>query len=64
MKMEKRKTFEDWFHQLEAFSLKSERFFDDCEHYSNCVDDFEQKEAQTVFLSWLRATFEAGGESG
>ena len=62
--MEKRKTFEEWFYQLEAFSLKSERFFDDCEHYLNCIDELEQKEAQSIFLYWLRSAFEAGGDNG
>jgi hypothetical protein len=62
--MKTHKTFDEWFYQLEAFSLKSERFFNDCEHYSNCVDEDEQKEAEKVFLSWLKAAFEAGKTSG
>ena len=63
MIMETKSTFDEWFYQLEAFSLKSERFFDDCEHYSNCVGEDEQKEAEKVFISWLKAAFVAGQES-
>jgi hypothetical protein len=61
--METKSTFDDWFYQLEAFSLKSERFFKDCEHYLNYGNDVRQKEAEKVFLSWLKAAFEAGQES-
>jgi hypothetical protein len=57
-------TFEDWFHQLEEFSLKSERFFDDCEYYSNCTDAVDKMEAEAIILAWLKAAFEAGRESG
>jgi len=42
-------TFEDWFNELESFSLRSERFFAD-----------SKRDAETV--RWLRAAFEAGRE--
>jgi hypothetical protein len=42
-------TFEDWFDELESFSLRSERFFAD-----------SKRDAETV--RWLRAAFEAGRE--
>ena len=42
-------TFEDWFDELESFSLRSERFFAD-----------SKEDAETV--RWLRAAFEAGRE--
>ena len=61
--METKSTFDEWFHQLEAFSLKSERFFGDCSHYTKCICELEQKEAEMVFLSWLKAAFQAGQES-
>lgn len=52
--------FEDWFHQLESFSLKSERFFSDCDHYLKNEDSLQKKEGDKVFLNWLKAAFEAG----
>ena len=42
-------TFEDWFDELESFSLRSERFFAD-----------SKEDAETV--RWLRAAFDAGRE--
>ena len=44
-------TFEDWFNELESFSLRSERFFAD-----------SKRDAETV--RWLRAAFEAGKAEG
>jgi len=61
--METRNTFDDWFHQLEAFSLKSERFFGECDHYLKNEDEFQKKEGEKIFLSWLKAAFEAGRDS-
>jgi hypothetical protein len=61
--METKSTFDEWFYHLEAFSLRSERFFDDCDQYLNYVNDVRQKEAEKVFLSWLKAAFQAGQES-
>lgn len=61
--METKNAFDEWFYQLEAFSLKSERFFGDLEHYIKCEDETEQREAETLILSWVKAAFEAGRES-
>ena len=62
--METKNTFEEWFHQLEYFSLKSERFFGDCEHYLKDGDELQKMEGEKILLSWLRAAFIAGRESG
>ena len=46
-------TFEDWFDELEQFSLRSERF----------VCDLERDRPNEVIFEWLRAAFEAGREN-
>lgn len=61
--METKSTFEEWFHQLEAFGLKSERFFGECDHYLKDEDEIKKREGEKIFLSWLKASFEAGKES-
>ena len=61
--METKSTFDKWFYQLEAFSLKSERFFDDCDHYLKNEDELQKKEGERILLSWLKAAFQAGQES-
>jgi hypothetical protein len=62
--METKNTFDEWFHQLEFFSLLSERFFGECDHYLRLLDEDEKREAEKVFISWLEAAFDAGIESG
>lgn len=62
--METKNTFDEWFHQLEYFGLKSERFFSECDHYFKSDDENQKREGEKIFLSWLRAAFEAGKESG
>lgn len=47
-----------WFHELEGFSLRSERFYNDFLSY---ID--EQKDsyaAVKMMIKWLEAAFEAG----
>jgi hypothetical protein len=61
--MEIKNTFDEWFHQLEYFSLKSERFFWECDHYLKDNDELQKKEGEKILLSWLKAAFEAGRES-
>ena len=46
-------TFEDWFDELESFSLRSERF----------LVDVERNKPDQVMIEWLRAAFEAGREN-
>lgn len=62
--METKNTFEEWFYQLEYFGLKSERFFSECDCYLKGDDEKHKEEGEKIFLSWLRAAFEAGKESG
>lgn len=62
--METKDTFDDWFHQLEYFGLKSERFFSECDCYLNNEDSIQKSEGERIFLSWLEAAFNAGVESG
>jgi hypothetical protein len=45
-------TFEDWFNELESFSLRSERFF----------VVLEQDVSYNEMVRWLRAAFDAGRE--
>ena len=45
-------TFEDWFDELESFSLRSERFF----------VVLEQDVSYNEMVRWLRAAFDAGRE--
>ena len=50
-----------WFHELERFWLRSERFYDDILPY---ID--EQKDpyaAAKMMIKWLEAAFEAGVKS-
>ncbi len=49
-------TFEDWFDELEKFSLRSERFRETMEMYSK--EDIINGKA----IEWLRAAFECGRE--
>lgn len=44
--------FEDWFDELESFSLRSERF----------LVDVERNKPDQVLVEWLRAAFDAGRE--
>jgi hypothetical protein len=51
-------TFEDWFHQLEAYGLKSERFYES-------LDAFTDKRALAIsMVAWLRAAYYAGKAEG
>jgi hypothetical protein len=46
-------TFDDWWNEIESFGLRSERFYDSMQHFSN--------NGQTANIEvWLRAAFEAG----
>lgn len=45
------KRFDDWFNELEAFGLRSERFFDS-------LDQFKSKEGlQANLILWLKAAY-------
>jgi hypothetical protein len=47
-------TFYDWFDQIENFSTRSERFY-------NEIDPDSRTDAKAL-ISWLRAAYEAGYE--
>ena len=54
--------FFKWFHELEGFGLRSERFYDDV---LSCMFD-EQKDcryAATLMGKWLEAAFNEGVKS-
>ncbi len=53
-------TFEDWFHTQEFFSLRSTRFFNECELYLKDDDQTLKNEGEAVLISWLKQAFEAG----
>ena len=48
--------FYDWFDEIENFSLRSERFFDELEQrpYGNL------DQANKRMIAWLRAAYDAG----
>jgi len=51
-------TFEDWFHQLEAYGLKSERFYES-------LSAFIDKRALAIrMVEWLKAAYYAGKAEG
>ena len=51
-------TFEDWFHQLEAYGLKSERFYESLNAFTN-------KNALAIsMVEWLKAAYYAGKAEG
>jgi hypothetical protein len=47
-------TFEDWFNQIENFSLRSERFYAELEAYKN------GHISESGFIDWLNAAYEVG----
>lgn len=53
------KTFEDWLDELEGFSLRMERIYDDLiVKPKNSVDNWQH------IREYLKASFEAGYEAG
>ena len=52
-----KKGFESWFHQLENFSLRSDRFYESLDQFTSIAGRNANLEI------WLRAAFEAGCES-
>ena len=47
--------FEDWFDELEMFSLRSERFYNDLDHTRP-----DSIESQKRMVEWLKAAYDAG----
>ena len=56
------KEFNNWFHELEGYCLRSERFYAD---FTDAINDaVNRREGMTKQMEkWLRAAFEAGKES-
>jgi hypothetical protein len=51
-------TFDEWFHQLEGYGLRSERFYDS-------LNAFSDKRALAIsMVAWLRASYYAGKAEG
>lgn len=46
-------TFDDWFYELEGFTFRSERFWDDVDHQRN-----------SEILNWLKTAYEIGEQHG
>jgi hypothetical protein len=51
--------FDEWFNEIEVFSLRGERFFNDLDHH---VPDSQGSSKRMV--EWLRAAYNAGYEQG
>jgi hypothetical protein len=47
------KTFEDWFTELEGYSLRAERFYDEMDTHTDGM-------TAIAMVKWLRAAYEAG----
>jgi hypothetical protein len=48
-------TFKDWFYEIENFSMRCERFYDDLVHYQG-------DNAETI-VRWLEAAYQSGYEA-
>lgn len=51
--MDTKKAFEEWFEEMEGYSFRSERFYDDFD-YAAKTGDYE------MIVKWLQAAFEEG----
>ena len=55
-KLEIEKQFDEWFGELEGYSFRSERFWDDFDQSKNKNDYNSMK----LMVKWLRTSFEMG----
>lgn len=51
--------FDEWFNEIEVFSIRSERFYDDLDHHKEGVQGSYNRMAV-----WLKAAYAAGYEQG
>jgi hypothetical protein len=51
------KEFDAWFEELEGYSFRSERFYDDFDYASKTKD-------YKIIIQWLKTAFETGYEVG
>lgn len=49
--------FVDWFEEMEGFSFRSERFYDDFD-YAAKMKDYK------MIVKWLQAAYDVGYENG
>lgn len=49
--------FVDWFEEMEGFSFRSERFYDDFD-YAAKMKDYQ------MIVKWLQAAYDVGYEDG
>ena len=52
-------TFDEWFEEIEVFSSRNERFFDDLDYYK-----LNYVELHKRMVSWLKTAYEVGEEHG
>ena len=52
------KEFEEWFHELEGFALRSEKFYADMQMYKDSIN------SPKVMVDWLQAAYEQGKQDG
>ena len=51
--------FDEWFNEIEVFSLRSERFFNDLDHHVPTSQGSAQR-----MVEWLKAAYKVGYEQG
>lgn len=51
--------FEDWFNEIELYSMRSERFFNDLEHHVTTSSGSAKR-----MIEWLRAAYDVGYQQG
>ncbi|NDB84079.1 MAG: hypothetical protein EB127_15385 [Alphaproteobacteria bacterium] len=51
-------TFDEWFKEVELFSTREERFFNDLDHHNS-----NSKGSYQRMASWLEAAYNAGSTS-
>lgn len=54
-------TFDEWFHEIENFALRSERFYDEMDML---FGKELTRENMIKIVSWLKAAYDVGYEQG
>ncbi len=52
-------TFDEWFNELEVFSMRGERFLNDLDHHVEGSEGSNKR-----MIEWLRAAYKVGLEQG
>lgn len=50
-------TFEEWFNEIEMFSLRGERFYNDLDHHKEGSRGSSER-----MVAWLKAAYQVGYE--